>query len=107
MYARRNNNESLKYLYEKGLKIEMKNDFLNSIKIEEDADKLKLLKIQKELEYRGINKNNAYELTKDLTESQKQKLENLYKEQIQNYKISINNYKNKIVSIRKRIDKNS
>ena len=78
MYARRNNNEKLKYFYEKGLKIEMKNNLLNSIKNEEDADKLKLLKIQKELEYRGINKNNAYELTKDLSDTQKQKLMNLY-----------------------------
>ena len=78
--------------------------FLKSIKVEEDPDTVKLLKIQDELERRGINAKNAFELTKDLSEEQKQKLETLYKEQIKKYKLSLENYKNKIISIRKKID---
>ena len=59
-----------------------KNSFLKSIKFDEDPDTAKLLKIQDELEKRGINEKNAFELTKDLSKEQKQKLEALYKEQI-------------------------
>lgn len=80
-----------------------KNFFLESIKFEEDSDKAKLLKIQDELEKRGINEKNAFELTKDLSEEQKQKLETLYKEQIKEYELSLENYKNKITSIRKKL----
>ena len=80
-----------------------KKTFLKSIKFEEDPDKAKLLKIQDELEKRGINEKNAFELTKDLSEEQKQKLETLYKDQIREFELSIRNYKNKIMSIRKRL----
>lgn len=80
-----------------------KNSFLKSIKFDEDPDKAKLLKIQDELEKRGINEKNAFELTKDLSEEQKQKLETLYKEQIKEFELSIQNYKNKIISIRKKL----
>ena len=62
-----------------------------------------LLKIQDELEKKGINYDNAYELTKNLTNEQKIKLSNLYKEQINNFESSIENSKNKIISIRKQI----
>ena len=80
-----------------------KNSFLKSIKFEEDPDEVKLLKIQDELEKRGINERNAYELTKDLSEEQKQKLETLYKDQIKEFELSLENYKNKIISIRKKL----
>lgn len=80
-----------------------KNSFLKSIKFDDDPDKAKLLKIQDELEKRGINEKNAFELTKDLSEEQKQKLETLYKEQIKEFELSIQNYKNKIISIRKKL----
>lgn len=79
----------------------MKNEFLKAIKVEEDPDRVKLLEIQDELERIGINQRNVLELTKDLTKKQKQKLENLYQEQIRSYEISVENYKNKIISIRK------
>ena len=79
----------------------MKNEFFKSIKVEEDPDRVKLLEIQDELERMGINQRNVFELTKDLTKKQKQKLENLYREQIRSYEISVENYKNKIISIRK------
>lgn len=79
----------------------MKNEFFKSIKVEEDPDRVKLLEIQDELERIGINQGNVLELTKDLTKKQKQKLENLYQEQIRSYEISVENYKNKIISIRK------
>ena len=78
------------------------NPFFKSIKFEEDPEKAMLLKIQDDFEKMGINKENAYKLTKDLTESQKNKLESLYREQIRNYEISINNYKTKIIDIRKK-----
>lgn len=80
-----------------------KNSFFKSIKFEEDPDTVKLLKIQDELERRGINAKNAYELTKDLSEEQKQKLEELYKNQIKEFELSVQNYKNKIISIRKKL----
>ena len=80
-----------------------KNNFINSIKHNEDPDNILLLKIQDELEKKGINYNNAYELTKNLTNEQKIKLSNLYKEQINNFESSIENSKNKIISIRKQI----
>lgn len=63
----------------------------------------KLLKIQEEIEKVGINKANIFELTKDLTQEQKQKLVNLYKKQIAEYEDSIQKYKNKIISIRKNL----
>ena len=62
-----------------------------------------LLKIQNELEKRGINKENAKLLTKDLSSEQKTKLENLYIKQIADYEKSIKNYKNKIIEIRKQV----
>ncbi len=80
------------------------NDFLKRIKYTEDPDKAKLLKIQDDLERKGINKENVIQLTKDLSELQKQKLESLYKEQIENYKLSINNSKNKILKIRQQLN---
>lgn len=80
-----------------------KNSFFKSIKFEEDPDTLKLLKIQDELERRGINAKNAFELTKDLSEEQKKKLETLYKDQIKEFELSLENYKNKIISIRKKL----
>lgn len=78
-----------------------KNNFINLIKHNEDPDNILLLKIQDELEKKGINYDNAYELTKNLTNEQKIKLSNLYKEQINNFESSIGNSKNKIISIRK------
>ena len=80
-----------------------KNNFINSIKHNEDPDNILLLKIQDELEKKGINYDNAYELTKNLTNEQKIKLSNLYKEQINNFESSIENSKNKIISIKKQI----
>ena len=80
-----------------------KNSFIKSIKYDEDPDIAKLLKIQDELEKKGINEANAYELTKDLSDIQKGKLENLYKEQISNFENSIEISKNKIMNIRKKL----
>lgn len=75
--------------------------FMNNIKFEEDKEKLKLLKIQEELEQKGISKKNIFNLTKGLSENQKQKLEDLYKIQIRELELSTENYKNKIISMRK------
>lgn len=83
------------------------NDFLKRIKYTEDPDKSILIKIQDDLERKGINKENVIQLTKDLSELQKHKLEILYKEQIDNYKLSINNSKNKILKIRQQLNNNA
>jgi SOS response regulatory protein OraA/RecX len=77
--------------------------FIDSIKISKDPDMDILLKIQEEIEKKGINKANILELTKNLSSTQKQKLENLYKSQIEEYKLSIQKHKDKIVSIRKNL----
>lgn len=80
-----------------------KQEFFNNLRNQQDPDRDLLLKIQNELEKRGINKENAKLLTKDLSSEQKAKLENLYINQIADYEKSIKNYKNKIVEIRKQI----
>lgn len=80
-----------------------KNRFFKSIKFEEDPDKAILLKIQDEIEKRGIKKENIIEITKGLTDEQKQKLLKLYEEQIINYETSIENHKKKILDIRKKL----
>lgn len=71
--------------------------FIKNLKVEEDPDKEMLLKLQDELEKNGINPENAHKLTKNLSEAQKSKLINLYKEQIKMYENNIKNYKNKIL----------
>ncbi len=76
-------------------------NFLNSIKYEEDPDKKNLFKIQEKLERIGISKENVFLLTKDLSVTQKKKLLELYKEQINSLNSSVNNYKSKIIKIRK------
>lgn len=80
-----------------------KQEFFNNLRNQQDPDRDLLLKIQNELEKRGINKENAKLLTKDLSPEQKIKLENLYIKQIADYEKSIKNYKNKIVEIRKQV----
>ena len=80
-----------------------KNDFLKSVKFEEDPDKNMLLKIQDEPEKKGINKDNAYELTKNLTQIQKEKLLKLYEEQIKNYENSLENHRKNILAIRRKL----
>lgn len=81
--------------------ISEKEKFLNSIKYSEYNSKIKLLKIQKELVKIGINKENIVLLTKDLSEDEKQKLEDLYEMQINQLNSNIENYKNKIIKIRR------
>ena len=77
-----------------------KNQFIKNIKFEEDPDKQMLLKLQDDLERAGINAENVYNLTKNLSETQKNKLLCLYKEQIKMYEDNIKNYKNKILAIK-------
>lgn len=79
---------------------EDKKDFIASIKCEDLQDKIMLLKLQDEIEAKGINPENVYELTKDLTETQKEKLKKLYQTQIKEYETSIENYKRKILRIK-------
>ena len=83
------------------------NSFLKSIKFEVDPDKQKLLAIQEELEKIGINKKNIFKLTKDLSASQQEKLELLYKEQINELEQSIEKSKNRIILIRKKLAENN
>lgn len=78
-----------------------KSSFFKSIKVEKDPDIDKLLKIQDELEKKGITIQNVYELTKDLSMKQKQKLKELYKTQIKEFELNIEKCKNKIISIKK------
>ncbi len=85
---------------------EKHDNFLKMLKVEEDQELKQLIKIQEELERIGINKKNVQELTKSLSEEQKQRLEKLYKEQIKKLEEDITNKKNKIIEIRKKIVKN-
>ena len=79
------------------------NDFFNSLKFTEDPEEKKLLKIQEDLEKIGINQKNAYNLTKELTEVQKEKLLQLYNVQIDALNTKIERVKSDIIKIRKSI----
>lgn len=71
-----------------------------------DSDMNKLLEIQCELGKRGITVENVLELTKDLTEEQKQKLIILYTNQNKKLEANIEKCKNKIISIKEKMYKN-
>ena len=79
------------------------NDFFNSLKYTEDPEEKKLLKIQEDLEKIGINQKNAYNLTKELTEVQKEKLLQLYNVQIDSLNAKIERLRNNIIKIKKSI----
>lgn len=79
------------------------NDFFNSLKYTEDPEEKKLLKIQEDLEKIGINQKNAYNLTKELTEVQKEKLLQLYNVQIDSLNAKIERLRNDIIKIKKSI----
>ena len=59
------------------------------------------------LEKIGINKKNIFKLTKNLSASQRAKLELLYKEQINELEQSIEKSKKRIISIRKKLAENN
>lgn len=103
----KNNSNYLSINKEETITNKGNNSFLKNIKFEEDPDKQKLLAIQEELEKIGINKKNIFELTKNLSASQKAKLELLYKEQINELKKSIEKSKNRIMLIREKLAKNN
>lgn len=83
-----------------------KSDFINSIKVEKDEEKELLLKIQDEIEEKGINKNTVMLLTQELSEEQKQRLKQLYIEQINDIKRSTQNYKQSIIKMKKKLEVN-
>ena len=75
-------------------------NFINSLKIQSDKETEFLLKIQDEIEKRGINKNTVLQLTKSLSKEQKAKLKQLYNQQISDFQMSTQNYKQHILKIR-------
>ena len=74
--------------------------FVESIKIVPDKEKEMLLKIQDEIEKKGITPENVIELTKNLSDSQKKRIKQLYKEQIEDLNYSTEIYKKKILKIK-------
>lgn len=87
---------------------EKNSDFMNSIKIEKDADMEKLLLIQKQIEENdNLTEKFIEEVTQDLTKQQKIKLEELYKEQIKELEDKLENYKKKIINVRKKLAVNN
>ncbi len=84
------------------MKFNMNNiNFKESIKIVPDKEKEMLLKIQDEIEKKGITLENVIELTKNLSDSQKKRLKQLYSKQIEDLNESTDNYKKKILNIKK------
>ena len=75
-------------------------EFIESIKIVPDKEKKILLKIQDEIEKKGISKENILALTKNLSDNQKNALKQLYSEQIEELNFSIQQYKKKILKVR-------
>ena len=89
----------------KGMEFNMNNiNFMESIKIVPDKEKEMLLKIQDEIEKKGITPENVLELTKNLSDSQKKRLKQLYIDQIEGLNESIENYKKKILKIKLNIE---
>ncbi len=80
-------------------------EFIESIKIVDDKEKENLLKIQDEIEKRGINKENILALTKNLSDNQKNALKQLYREQIEELNFSTQQYKKKILKIKSDLEK--
>lgn len=78
----------------------IKVNFLKSIKVFPDKEKEKLLRIQDEIEKNDITPKNVFELTKNLSDSQKSLLKQLYIEQIENLNNSVEKYKKKILKIK-------
>ena len=84
---------------------EERTNFKKSLKFTQDPEERMLLELQKKIEKYGINEQNVYYLTKNLNEVQRKKLLDLYKKQIKSLNIDIRDYQNKILKIRKRINK--
>ena len=80
-------------------------NFMESIRLVPDKENEMLLKIQKELEIEGITAENVLELTKKLSDSQKQKLKLLYINQIENLNSKTELCRIKILKIKKNIKK--
>ena len=80
-------------------------NFMESIRIVPDAEKEFLLNIQNKLEKEGITLENVLKLTKNLSNSEKQRLKQLYLEQIDDLNSSTENYKKKILKIKSSIKK--
>lgn len=80
-------------------------NFMESIRLVPDKENEMLLKIQKELEIKGITTENVLELTKKLSDSQKQKLKLLYINQIENLNSKTEFCRIKILKIKKNIKK--
>lgn len=83
--------------------VNSRNKFKEAIKFEEDLEKKKLLYIQRKLEEGGMTVELATELTKDLTDEEKNNLLELYKTQITQLEQSLQNYKKRILAIRKKV----
>lgn len=95
--------ESNKFSSNENDNMKKNTDFIKSIKIEPDKEKELLLKIQDEIEEKGINKSTVLLLTQELSEEQKKRLKQLYKEQINDIKLSTQNYKQNIIKIKKKL----
>lgn len=72
------------------------NNFVNSIKIQENKQNLRLKKMSKDLESGKI-------IEEDLCEQELQELREFYLQQIEEKKQTIEDYKNKILKIRKQL----
>lgn len=75
-------------------------DFIESIRIVPDKEKEMLLRIQQKIEETGINKKYILALTKNLSDSQKERLKQLYNRQIEDLNHNIEQYKTKIINIK-------
>lgn len=71
-----------------------------------DMELWDLIKIQNQLEKIGINYDNAFELTKDLSDNEKKKLVELYKAQIENSENNIRKQRDRILRIKQKYSPN-
>jgi phage host-nuclease inhibitor protein Gam len=80
-------------------------NFIESIKIVPDKEKEMLLKIQDEIAKRSNSKEDILVLTKNLSDIQKERLKQLYIEQIEKINSSTENYKKKILETKSNLEK--
>ena len=67
------------------------------------SDKEMLLQIQEQIEKKSITIENIIEITRNLSNEQKEQLKQLYIEQIEKLKLSTENHKKKILKIKSKI----
>lgn len=86
-------------IFEENNRIEKQKTFLDDIKVAEDTEKLKILKLQRDYEA-GLIKEE------EMTDDQISKVEKMYEEQIMKLRNDYDGYKHRMINVRKKLATN-